>query len=278
MAIQSMWKGTIAYRESLVLQESLKKELQCASSDASRSPQLVFMPNQSGNGELRHLLSLGKTLTKTTKLCLYESKELLTKAGAKQDQYNKGTPKAFLIGFECPACITLGLRGKEETDLNKAVEEYKKKKIEIVPIKRGGQATLHSPGQLVIYPVMSLLQWKIRPREFLSILEKITQDILEQYGILAEKREEAAGLFTRKGKIAFFGIHISGGISQHGLAINVHNDLKLFNLIRSCGVSRRPHDSFQSYNLCPNLKEVFSLWCQTAKETFSKHYLKRKGL
>ena len=76
--------------------------------------------------------------------------------------------------------------------------------IEVVTIKRGGQATLHSPGQLVIYPVMDLLKWKIRPRDFLSLLEKITQNTLKKYGIIAEKKENSAGLFTQVGKIAFF--------------------------------------------------------------------------
>ncbi len=176
--------------------------------------------------------------------------------------------KAFLLGFECPACITLGLRGKETEDLSGSVAEYQKNNIEVVAIKRGGQATLHSPGQLVIYPVMDLLKWKIRPRDFLSLLEKITQNTLKKYGIIAEKKENSAGLFTQVGKIAFFGIHISGGVSQHGLAINVQNDLMLFNLIRSCGVSHRQHDSFQNQGLRPELKEVFSDWCEIAEDVF----------
>lgn len=176
--------------------------------------------------------------------------------------------KAFLIGFECPACVTLGLRGKTAEDLSGSLEEYQKQNIEIVTIKRGGQATLHSPGQLVIYPVMDLLQWKIRPRDFLSLLEKITQNTLKKYDIIVEKKEDSAGLFTQKGKIAFFGIHISGRVSQHGLAINVQNDLTLFNLIRSCGVSHRQHDSFQNQGSEPELKEVFSIWCQIAESIF----------
>ncbi len=205
--IQFLWKGKILYRESLILQEQLKKQT-CKS-----------------------------------------------KTG-------------FILGFECPACVTLGVRGQTEKDLSGALEEYQKQKIEIVAIKRGGQATLHSSGQLVIYPIMDLLQWKVRPRDFLSFLEKVTKITLKEYGILVEKQEDSAGLFTDKGKIAFFGIHISGGVSQHGLAINVKNDLKLFNLIRSCGVSHRPHDSFQSRGLEPNLEEVFSLWCKTAESLF----------
>ena len=226
--IQSIWKGIMPYRESLFLQEDLKKKLQCTVSNTS-------------------------------------SKSTL----------NENFPRAFFIGFECPSCITLGLRGREETDLNSAIEEYKKQKIEIVAIKRGGQATLHSPGQLVIYPVMKLLQWKIRPRDFLSILEKITQDTLKKYGIVAEKQEDAAGLFTEKGKIAFFGIHISSGISQHGLALNVQNDLALFNLIRSCGVSHRPHDSFKNQGVQTDLKEVFSLWCKIAEDVFCTYYSRK---
>lgn len=178
---------------------------------------------------------------------------------------HKGS-QAFMVGFECPSCITLGLRGERETDLQASHEDYKD--IEVVVIKRGGQATLHSLGQLVIYPVMDLLSWKIRPRDFLSLLESITRTTLKQYGITAEKKEDSAGLFTQNGKIAFFGIHISGGVSQHGLAINVYNDLKLFNLIRSCGVTQRPHDSLQKYGLNPGLKEVFSIWCEIAKSTF----------
>ncbi len=184
-----------------------------------------------------------------------------------KDQICK-SQKAFFMGFECPACITLGLRGKKEKDLSSTIEEYKKKQIEVLTVKRGGQATLHAPGQLVIYPIMDLLKWKIRPRDFLSLLEQITITTLKEYGVSTEKTEDSAGLFTEKGKIAFFGIHISRGVSQHGLAINVRNDLALFNLIRSCGISHRPHDSFQNQGVCSDLKRVFSCWCKTAKSIF----------
>ncbi len=200
--------------------------------------------------------------------------------------------RAFFLGFECPATITLGLRGKKEKDLRQAEGEYARQGIEIVPIKRGGQATLHSPGQLVLYPVMDLLQWKIRPRDFLSLLERITQETCRHYGVPLEKKEDSAGLFTHKGKVAFFGIHISNGVSQHGLALNVHNDLKLFELISSCGMSHRPHDSLQAHlqNSQQNhmargpteakkprsltLKEVFNTWCEKASALFLNYACK----
>ena len=189
--------------------------------------------------------------------------------------------RAFFLGFECPATITLGLRGKKETDLRQREEKYIQQGIEIVPIKRGGQATLHSPGQLVLYPVMDLLQWKIRPRDFLSLLEEITQKTCQHYGVPLKKQEDCAGLFTHKGKVAFFGIHISGGVSQHGLALNVNNNLGLFDMISSCGMSYRPHDSLKAYRACAHsplalklkpldLKDVFNTWCKKASALFLK--------
>ena len=179
------------------------------------------------------------------------------------------TQKAFLIGFECPACITLGLRGKE-TDLKQTEIEYAKKGIEIVPIKRGGQATLHSLGQLVIYPIMDLLKWQVRPRDFLSLLEEITQKTCQHYGVQVKKQENSAGLFTEKGKVAFFGIHISQGVSQHGLSLSVQNDLTLFDLISSCGVSHRPHDSLSNQGVSVSLEEIFNTWCNIAEPLFLK--------
>lgn len=174
------------------------------------------------------------------------------------------TNKNFALCFHCPAVITMGLRGSEE-DLMLAKSEYEKKNIPIVPIKRGGQATLHSQGQMVLYPIANIKQNKFRVKDFVHFIEQTTKQTLAQLGIAAHKEEGQAGLFTSKGKIAFFGIHVTEGVSQHGLAINIDNDLKLFDLIRSCGVSYRTHDKLSNY--CKtDIQEVFDLWIKTAKK------------
>ena len=167
------------------------------------------------------------------------------------------------IGFECPTTITLGLRGGDE-DLLLSREEYQQKNIPIVSIKRGGQATLHSPGQLVLYPVVNIKKNKMRARDFVTLIERITQQTLLDLGIQTHKEEGQAGLFTKKGKIAFFGLHITEGVSQHGLAINVCNDLDLFSYIRSCGVARRSHDRVSFYHTSITVKQVFDLWIKQA--------------
>lgn len=174
------------------------------------------------------------------------------------------TNQNFALCFDCPTVITMGLRGSED-DLLLPKSEYEDKNISIVSIKRGGQATMHSPGQLVLYPISNIKQNKLRARDFVHFIEQVTKKTLSQFGVSTHKEEGQAGLFTAKGKIAFFGIHITDGVSQHGLAINVSNDLSLFDLIRSCGISRRTHDKLSHY--CKiSLQEVFDLWVKTAKK------------
>ena len=179
-------------------------------------------------------------------------------------QQAKGTGRAFFMGFECFSCITLGSRGVSKEDLLYTEEEYRKRGIKLAYIRRGGQATLHSPGQLVIYPVLDLRCWKLKPRDFLRLLEQITKEVLKVYGVDCDYGRHFAGLFTDRGKIAFFGVHISEGVSQHGLALNVSNDLTLFDVIRSCGEKKRSHDSFHSRGLFPSIEEVFFKWCEVA--------------
>ncbi len=180
----------------------------------------------------------------------------------------KGCKKAFLFGFECLPCVTLGLRGSKDVDLNCSDEECNRQGVDVVSVKRGGQATLHSPGQLVMYPIIDLRQWKLRPRDFLSFLEHITIDVLNGYGVQVRKKEKSAGLFTDIGKIVFFGVHISEGVSQHGLAINVANDLSLFRIIRSCGVKGRVHDSLKNRGVNVALRELCFSWRDTASTYF----------
>ena len=185
----------------------------------------------------------------------------------KQEELKKRcleTDQNFALCFHCPTVITMGLRGSEE-DLLLPKSEYEKKHIPIVSIKRGGQATLHSPGQLVLYPISNIKQNKLRAKDFVHFIEQVTKKTLAQLGVSTHKEEGQAGLFTSKGKIAFFGIHITDGVSQHGLAININNELNLFDLIRSCGVSHRTHDKLSNY--CKStLQEVCDLWIKTAKK------------
>ena len=72
------------------------------------------------------------------------------------------------------------------------------------------------------------------------------------------------------GSFVFFGIHISEGVSQHGVSINVDNDLTLFDSIKSCGEGGREHDSLSFYpDISINKKELFFKWCDKAFDFFN---------
>lgn len=174
----------------------------------------------------------------------------------------------FFMGFEPKdSVITTGLRSNEN-DILWSKEKLKESGIRALSIKRGGEATLHSPGQLVIYPVIPLSLFSLKVKDYIVRIENISKKALLQIGVSTEKKEQNAGLFTFKGKIAFFGVHISQGISQHGLSINVNNHLYLFSAIKSCGMAQRSHDSLSKRGIKINERELFDLWTNTAQSFF----------
>lgn len=184
----------------------------------------------------------------------------------------------FFMGFESQnPVITEGLRSKK-SDTLWSEEKLKKLKLERFSIRRGGETTLHAPGQLVIYPILPLAFFNLRIKDYIVMLENITEQVLVELGIQTKRLEEYAGLFTSRGKIVFFGVHVSQGITQHGLAINVNNPLYLFSSIKSCGVTHREHDSLSLSGVAINIKELFELWIDTAQRKFQTYLKKSVGI
>ncbi len=179
--------------------------------------------------------------------------------------------KFCFFGFESSkAVVSLGLKSGAEHILWPK-SRLKEKGLSCCEVKRGGGATLHSPGQLVIYPVIHLPFFGLRVKDFISSLEEISIDFFKSLNVQVVKQGDRAGLWTARGKICFFGIHISEGLSQQGLSINVENDLSLFSAIKSCGEAGRKHDKLSFYpgiKLCR--KELFLKWCDKAFAFFNK--------
>jgi lipoyl(octanoyl) transferase len=129
---------------------------------------------------------------------------------------------------EHPPVYTLGLNGKREHLLNA-------NEIEIVESDRGGQVTYHGPGQLVIYLLADLRRLSKGPRQMVTILENTVINTLRQYGITAQARAEAPGVYVDQRKIASLGLRIKHGCCYHGLSINNDMDLTPFADINPCG-------------------------------------------
>src|ERR1700755_1190810 len=107
--------------------------------------------------------------------------------------------------------------------------------IPIVQIDRGGQVTYHGPGQLVVYPLIDLRRSGLGIRDLVTALERSVIDLAAEYGVTAEARRDAPGVYVEGRKLASVGIRVRRHASYHGLAMNVSLDLEPFGRINPCG-------------------------------------------
>ncbi len=109
--------------------------------------------------------------------------------------------------------------------------------VALVATDRGGGATVHNPGQLVVYPVVDLRRLGFGVKSFVAWVLELGRLFLETYGVMAACRQNPLGLWVGERKIASLGIHVSRGVATHGMAINLDNDLSLFTSIVPCGLA-----------------------------------------
>jgi lipoate-protein ligase B len=102
---------------------------------------------------------------------------------------------------------------------------------------RGGMLTVHSIGQIVVYPIINLKNRDINVGQYVSTLEHWMIKVLSVFGIDSETSSKGRGVWTSFGKIGFVGIGIANGVSRHGLCLNISNDLSLFDHIVPCGMN-----------------------------------------
>jgi len=127
-----------------------------------------------------------------------------------------------------PPTYTQGLAGKPEHLLHHT-------DIPVIKIDRGGQITYHGPGQIVAYLLLDLRRWKINVRQLVRLMEQAVIDLLREYGVAAQQREDAPGVYVGDAKIAALGLKIKKGYCYHGLSLNVDMDLTPFANINPCG-------------------------------------------
>ena len=109
--------------------------------------------------------------------------------------------------------------------------------IPVVRTDRGGQITYHGPGQLMIYFLINLKRLGWGPKRLICELEGMVIELLERYGIHAQRKEGAPGIYVNEKKIASIGLKIKRGFCYHGISLNVDMDLKPFDGIVTCGIT-----------------------------------------
>jgi len=213
--------------------------------------------------QLLQVLHLG-TVDYSTALKLQETLVELRKQGRIADT---------LLLLEHPAVITLG-RNAQERNIIASPESLQKSGVEVFETKRGGDVTFHGPGQLVGYPICDLRGFspRIGAVEFVRRIEEVLIRACADFGIDTQRICKLTGEWTRaenllttestentedsesktsqatsdtEKKIAAIGVHISGGVTSHGFALNVTTDLEQFKLIVPCGITDKPVTSME---------------------------------
>jgi lipoyl(octanoyl) transferase len=161
-----------------------------------------------------------------------------------------------LLLLEHPPVYTKGRRA-EPGELGMGEDWYRMQGIEVCETDRGGRVTYHGPGQLVGYPIVSLKPYGDNVHEYVRRLERLMIESLAAFGVkarvvdgltgvwagdpappvgaaAADVAEEVAAGGLRK--IGSIGVHVNRGVTTHGLAVNVNNDLQPFEWIVPCGI------------------------------------------
>jgi lipoate-protein ligase B len=147
----------------------------------------------------------------------------------------------WLLVLEHPPVVTLGKRGSVE-DLAQP-RLLRNHGIECFQIDRGGEATAHEPGQLVVYPVVDLETLDIGVVDIVRGLAAELSEALGTFGIDAAYDADHPGIWTQgepRHKLASVGMRVRRGITTHGAALNLVNDLSTFSMIVPCGMPEAP--------------------------------------
>jgi lipoate-protein ligase B len=163
--------------------------------------------------------------------------------------------------------VTLGRQAKRE-NLLLSPEALGARGIDLVEIERGGDATYHGPGQLVVYPIRRLERF----REVVPLvrsLEGAVIDCCARFGVAGVRWSEHAGVWVGAKSICAIGLAVKRMVSMHGLALNVATDLQYDRLINPCGLSDRGITSLRAETGRPvTVAEVKPVLLEALARTF----------
>ena len=173
---------------------------------------------------------------------LKEQQYIFDSLVARQKSGDEITDETIII-VEHPHVFTMGVHAHSANMLVNDVW-LQNNGIHCVKIKRGGDITYHGPGQIVVYPIISLQKHRLGVKQYVTLLEQAVIDTLAEWGIIADRVDGATGVWVmaengENRKICAIGIRCSRFITMHGLALNVNTDLTYFSYINPCGFTRK---------------------------------------
>lgn len=160
------------------------------------------------------------------------------------------------LALEHFACVTLGRRA----DVGDVVapRALRERGFTCHRTERGGRATYHAPGQLVLYPIVHLGARGLGVQRFVWLLEDVMLEVAAAVGVAAERDHRGRGVWTARGKLGAVGIRVREGVSLHGLALNVNVDLTGYDLIAPCGVRGLPVTSLRAEGAAVDVADLLA--------------------
>ncbi|MHC4282294.1 MAG: lipoyl(octanoyl) transferase LipB [Planctomycetota bacterium] len=179
-----------------------------------------------------------KTKGNSFRVCdcgLADYRQVLQQQHELRDKRRRGEIPDTILITEHPPVVTLGAR-QSANKLQVSRDSLKQQHIAVVDIRRGGGTTAHNPGQLVVYPILNLQELGLGISEYIRELETIGAELLEELSVRSQQRKGLRGLWIDNRKIASIGVRVSKFVTYHGMAINIQNDLSIFDYITPCGL------------------------------------------
>ncbi len=158
-----------------------------------------------------------------------EYREALALQEALRARRQAGEIPDALLCLEHPPVYTRGRR-TGPADLPMGEDWYRAQGIDVVDVDRGGGVTYHGPGQLVAYPI-------VRTDDVVGLvraMERAMIAALADEGVAAGAPDGLTGVWVGERKIGSIGLHVQRGVTTHGFAVNVENDLQPFEWVVAC--------------------------------------------
>lgn len=178
-----------------------------------------------------------------------------------------GGEEGYLLISESEPVITVG-RASEEDEVIYSEETLRAMGIKRYSVERGGRVTLHGPGQIVGYPIINLENYKKDLHWYLSSLEEIVGEALDEIGLENQRVQGKTGVWTEGGKICAIGVKVRRWVTTHGFALNHTIDLELFKGINPCGLMEYGVARIEDYRSQVEREAVIDALCRSFQRRF----------
>lgn len=146
-------------------------------------------------------------------------------------------PGDVLLLVEHPPVVTLG-RSSKPGHVLASPALLAARGVQLREVERGGDVTVHEPGQLVAYPIVDLKRHRKDLHWYLRQVEGALLAALARVGVDGGRKPGLTGVWREGRKLASIGVHARDWVTWHGAALNVVNDLTTFDYIVPCGIDQ----------------------------------------